>query len=215
VSGGTAGNAPPRSTEGNARSSGVARFEKTAVIQSERKGPGRPKGSRNKPKGMVPQDLAEKVLATMSDQLDAAGLDYVKGVLKDGKPVSTKNELQTLIVLLSRNLWAALVDEMRPPEAPDNVDDAIEMVKETGTTEPNQVFRRDVTDRLKVLTSLLNLMHQIEKQEAEKADDGDNPLIKIWAARGMRDRVAVLIDGSPLPPPALPTGEPVNVTPAE
>jgi hypothetical protein len=159
----------------------------------------------------VPANIAETLLDAMKGQLSDTQYDYVKGVVKDGKPVSTKNELQTLIVLLSRNLWNALIDEMRPPAAPDNIEDAIEMVKETGTTAPEQVFRRDVTDRLKVLTSLLNLMHQIEKQEAEGAKDDENPLVKIWAARGMENRVAVIVQ-QPEAAPALP--EPKNVSPS-
>ena len=210
-----------------------------------------------------------------------------KGVVKDGKAVSSKNELQTLILLLSRNLWAALIDEMRPPE-PDSFEDAVEFLQTTGRLHDGgqalvkareriierdygidgpicgrcgegfdlslnglhpdgltvghivpvarggsdddsnlrpehrrcnlavqerrpqpaaPVFRRDVTDRLKVLSSLLNLLHQIEKKEDDEKDQGDNPLVKIWASRGMQGRVAVLIN-----PPAA---EPKQVGPVD
>jgi hypothetical protein len=147
----------------------------------------------------------------MRDQLPKEHFEYVKGVVKDGKAVSTKNELQTLILLLSRNLWGALIDEMRPPAAPENFDEAIDLVKETGELKPKQVFRKDVTERLKVLTSLLNLLHQIEKKEDDEKDQGEDPLVKIWAARGMEGRVAVLINPPAEEPKPVGPGEPVVI----
>lgn len=164
---------------------------------------GRPPGSPNKPKGLIPQDIANGMLLAMEGQIPPEHMAYLQAVVKGKQAVSTKLELQTLIVLLSRNLWAALLDEMRPPTEPDNIEDAIEMVKETGELKPKQVFRRDVTERLKVLNSLLSLLNQIERRDEENKTDGDSPLIKIWAARGMQARVAVVVDAAP----QLPAGE--------
>lgn len=191
-------NAAPRATE---KARPGAKNRGSGGVEQAR-GRGRPAGAKNKPKSLVPAELAETLLLSMKDQLPAEHFDYVRGVIKDGKAVSTKRELQTLILLLSRNLWAALIDEMRPPEAPDNLDDAIEMVKETGKTEPKQVFRRDVTERLKVLNSLLGLLHQIEVKEEEKKD-GPEPLLAIFAQRGLdRSRLAVLVGVQPDEQPA-------------
>jgi hypothetical protein len=182
----TSQNAAVRSTEG-ARGGTVSRRR------------GRPFGSKNKPKSLVPLDVADKLLLPLRDQLPPEHYEYIRGVVKDGKAVSTKKELQTLILLLSRNLWGALVDEMRPPQEPDNLDDALELVKEAGTTKPNQVFRRDVTERLKVLNSLLGLLYQVEKREEEKPD-GREPLLTVYGARGLdRSRVAVLVGVQPSP----------------
>jgi len=143
---------------------------------------------------MVPAEFAKEILTTLQDIIPAESFAYLKGVVMDGKAVSTKAELDTLIVLLNRSLWGALVEEMRPPTPPDNIEDALEMVKETGTSEPKQQFRRDVTERLKVLNSLLTLRSQIEKREEDKGDDGESALVKIWAARGMAGRVTINVE---------------------
>lgn len=199
-------NAVTRTTEGP-RDSGAVSKGKGATTGKR----GRPAGSTNKPKSLVPKDIADTMLLAMRDQLPPEHYEYVKGVVKDGKAVSTKTELQTLILLLSRNLWAALVDEMNPAPEPENLDDAIELIKDTGTTAPKQVFRRDVTERLKVLNSLLSLLNQIEKRDEDRKVDGENPLIKIWAARGMQARVAVVINTLP----ELPAGEVIEGTATE
>lgn len=182
-------NAKPRATEGP-RDTGAVSKGKGANTGRR----GRPPGAKNKPKSILPAEIAEGMLLAMEGQLPPEHFEYIRGVVKGGKAVSTKLELQTLIVLLSRNLWGALLDEMRPPAEPENLDDAIELVKETGDTHPKQVFRRDVTERLKVLNSLLSLLNQIEKRDEENKTDGDAPILKIWAQRGMQTRVAVLVE---------------------
>jgi hypothetical protein len=187
-------NAKARATEGP-RDTGAVSKGKGATTGRR----GRPPGSPNKPKGLITQDIANGMLLAMEGQVPAEHMTYLKGVVTGKQAVSTKLELQTLIVLLSRNLWGALLDEMRPVEAPDNLEDAIEMVELTGEAAPKQVFRRDVTERLKVLNSLLSLLNQIEKRDEENKTDGENPLIKIWAARGLQGRVAVLINPEPQP----------------
>lgn len=176
----------PRSTEGS---------KPTPNASMERKSRGgRPAGSKNKPKGLVPKELANELLLLMQDQLPAEHFEYMRGVVRDGKAISTKQELDTLILLLSRNLYGALIEEMRPPAAPENLDEALDMVKETGELEPKVKFRRDVTERLKVLNSMLALRNQIERRE-EPEDDGDSPVLKLWASRRMEGRVAVLVQG--------------------
>lgn len=180
-------NATVRSTEGP-RDTGAVSKGKGAARR------GRPPGAKNKPKSILPAEIAEGMLLALDGQLPEEHAAYIRGVIKGKQAVSTKLELQTLIVLLSRNLWSALLEEMRPVDAPDNLDDAIEMVKETGDIAPKQVFRRDVTERLKVLNSLLSLLNQIEKRDEENKTDGEAPILKIWAERGMKTRVAVLVE---------------------
>ena len=134
------------------------------------------------------------MLLALEGQLPDDHAAYIKGVIKGKQAVSTKLELQTLIVLLSRNLWAALIEEMKPPAPPDTIEEALELVGETGELEPKQRFRRDVTERLKVLNSLLSLLNQIEKRDEDKKPDAESPLLTIWAQRGMKTRVAVLVE---------------------
>lgn len=163
---------------------------------SSRGKPGRPKGSLNKPKSLVPAELANEMLLTMKDQVPPEHFKYLQGVIRDGKAISTKSELDTLILLLSRNLYPALIGEMKPvaTDLPD------------GDVKEEVVFRRDVTERLKVLNSLLSLRNQVEKREEPEGQE--SPLIKLWASRKLEGRVAVLIQ----PQEALP--EPKDVTPA-
>src|SRR5688500_14802087 len=91
---------------------------------------GRPPGSLNKSRSLVPQNVGKKLLQHMQEQLSPEQFEYLKGVVKDGKPIQTKDEIDTLIALLSRNLYPALIAEMLPPA-------------EGGM---GGVYRKDVTD---------------------------------------------------------------------
>jgi hypothetical protein len=151
--------------------------------------------------------MAAGILLAMKDQVPPEHYEYLKGVIKDGKTVSTKSELDTLILLLGRNLWAALIDEMRPPTPPENIEDAMEMVKDTGDTAPKQWFRRDVTERLKALTSLLTLRANIEKRDEGKPPDGSDLIITIADRRGFdAGRLAVLVGNVPGSDPRIVDG---------
>jgi len=163
-------NAGARSTEGS---------REGAVSRGKR---GRPQGSSNKPKSLVPKELANEMLLAMKDQLPPEHFEYMRGVILQGKTISTKSELDTLVLLLSRNLYPALVGEMKQ-------DDPLEEPK----------FRKDVTERLKVLNSLLGLRNQIDKRD-DNVDDGSEPLLRIYANRGIDpDRLRILIGYSEQP----------------
>jgi head-tail adaptor len=101
----------------------------------------------------------------------------------------TEKELDILILLLGRNLHPALIGEMSGEEE-------MKVDEETGaiTTEKKVVFRRDVTERLKVLNSLLSLRHQVEKNK-DDGKDGEQPLLKIVASRDLMSggRLGILI----------------------
>ena len=149
---------------------------------------GRPKGSRNKSKGLIPYRVGQKLLGHMQEQLSPDQYDYLKGVVQDGRPIDTKNEIDTLITLLTRNLYPALIHEMMPEE-------------EGGL---GGIYRKDVTDRLKVIQGLLNLRHQKDKQDDPDSSKSD-AILTITARRGFDlDRLGILIgkqpdhlDGSP------------------
>jgi len=142
---------------------------------------GRPKGSTNKPKSLVPKELASELLLIMKDQLPPEHFEYMKSVIKDGGAISTKQELDTMLLLLGRNLYPFLIEETKPQTGPD------------GEPIP-PFFRKDVTERLKVWKSLLDTRAQIEKNE-KAPDDGESPVLKLWASRGMQGRLAILMQG--------------------
>jgi hypothetical protein len=69
---------------------------------------------------------------------------------------------------------------------------------------PTTILRKDVTDRLKVLNSLLNLRASLDKAESAEGDSKEQPILKLFAERGMDVRIGVLVNQSgeqPLPAP--------------
>lgn len=179
----------PRPTEGSKETGAVSRFRN---LDGEKRGRGRPKGSTNKSKSLVPTELAEKMLVAMQEVLPPAHYEYMKKVIKGGDVVSTERELDILILLLGRNLHPALIGEMVPKSEPTFDPDTGEVTGET----TNVVFRKDVTERLKVLNSLLTLRHQVEKNKDE-GKDGQQPLLTIVADRALLDggRMGILVGG--------------------
>lgn len=181
-------NAAPRPTEGS---------------RPERAGSGkrgRPKGSKNKPKGILPTELANTLLLQMKDMLPPEHFEYMRGVIRDGKAISTQHELDTLILLLSRNLYPALVmesmgmgseeeseeDFFNDPDAPEST---AQQVVEKKLKMP--VFRKDVTERLKVLQSLLA---QKDKTDRANAEPKGKQILSIIGNSGVdAERVRILI----------------------
>ena len=138
---------------------------------------GRPKGSRNKSRSLIPARAGESLLRHMQEQLSPEQFAYLKGVVADGKPIQTKDEIDTLIALLSRNLYPALISEMLPEE-------------EGGA---GGVYRKDVTDRLKIVQGLLNLRNQIDKRD-EPDNDKSDTILTITGRRGINiERLGILV----------------------
>lgn len=177
-----------RPTEGSKPTGAVAR---TRNLSGEKRSAGRPPGAKNKPKSMLPTELANEMLAKFDGVIPAEHFEYLKSVVKGGGLVSTEKELDIMILLLGRNLHPALVEEM-------GGSDEISVDEDTGevTTVKRVGFRRDVTDRLKVFNSLLTLRHNIDKSK----DDGkptNQPLLTIVADRNLLEggRLGLLIGG--------------------
>lgn len=174
-----------RGAEGS-RTGPIARGRSKEVMEA-RKG-GRPKGSTNKSKSLIPTNLADKILSTLEGNVPSEQMSYMREVVKGGGSVSTKRELDVLILLLNRNLWPALVKEAEGEEELKFDDEG----KLTGKKK-EVVFRKDVTERLKVLNSLLTLRNQIEKGEKDVNDDGAKPLLQIFGDRDIANRIGVLV----------------------
>lgn len=176
-----------RESEGSKQTGAVAR---TRNLSGAKRSPGRPAGSKNKSKSLIPTELADQMLVKMQGTIPAEHFEYLKKVIKGGDVVSTEKELDILIVLLGRNLHPALIEETHNvPSDPADPESA-------GVT----VFRKDVTERLKVLNSLLTLRHQIDKAKDEEKD-GKQPLLTIVADRNILEggRLGILVGGVPGP----------------
>ena len=183
--------ATPRSTEGS-RPGAVARG-KGPQTAAARRGPGRPKGSRNKPKSLVPADIASQLLDVMKERLPGEHYEYMKGVIQRGEAISTVREIDVLITLVRGSLMPYLAMEALPRPV---LDSDGEPVLDDETGEPKSYFPgidRDVTDRLKLLNSLLSLKDTVERRKKEEDDEDGQPLIvKVFNARG------ILADGGRL-----------------
>lgn len=207
-------NAAVRSTEGQVagRKLSPAQATRGESNQAPRRR-GRPVGSQNKPKGLLPKELASAVLLEMKGSLPEEHFEYMKGVIKEGKSISTKTELDTLILLLSRNLIPALVlegkvdtEEERKSGSEffddDDDGDPTESQAEKAVNKALKMplFRKDVTERLKVVQGLLSLRNQVEKREAESGNKNE-PVIRIVAGRGIdaeRLRILVGVERTPV-----------------
>jgi hypothetical protein len=181
-----------RSTEGP-HAVGATSRTRNLSGEKRRAGPGRPKGSKNRSKSLVPTELANELLLKFEGLIPPEHFDYLRKIVKGGGAVSTERELDILILLLGRNLHPALVAEM-------DGEQTLEFDEEGQVigSKKQIVFRKDVTERLKVLSSLLNLRHQTDKSKDE-GKDGEQPLIKIVADRNLFDggRLGILVGGVP------------------
>lgn len=163
---------------------------------------GRPLGSKNKPKGLIPVPVAEDLIRALQPMLPPGQLTYLRDVVKNGSALDTRKELDTLILLLNRSIWPALVAEATPEseheEPEDGVEDELEPQPHGGALKRQRmVLRKDVTDRLKVLNSLLNLRAQLDKREEGSENPNEQPILRIFADRSISDRVGVLVGYQP------------------
>lgn len=206
-------NSPARLTEGQKAGQPLSgqQAQRGASANAPRKA-GRPPGSKNKPKGLLPKDLASEILLQMKAVLPEDQYEYMKGVIREGKAISTKQELDTLIIILNRNLIPAIVAESMMPDEPAEEDDPDEFFKDGDNQDTAidkatkkskirmPVFRKDITERLKVMQGLLTLRNQVEKRDSDSTDD-EKPILRIVGGRGLdasRVRVLIGVESSPL-----------------
>lgn len=149
---------------------------------------GRPPGAKNKPKELIPSDVANSLLLQMKDVLPPEHFEYLRSAIREGKVISTKREVQTMMLLLSRNLYPAMVEEMKGEKKvvidPDVAEEmGIEITGEDAA--PKITFRKDITERLKVLLGFANLAYQMEKGDDEGSDTRKKPIFEVYSRRGM------------------------------
>lgn len=200
----TEGTPEGSTTAGNQRQRGVTRPD---VTESRAPGQrGRPKGSKNKAKGILPTELANTMLLAMKDILPPDHYEYMRGVIRDGNAISTRRELDTLILLLSRNLYPALVmeamdlgeeeedteDFFDDPDSSESTAGQVINSKSTQKKLKMPVFRKDVTERLKVLQSLLAMKDKTER--AEEDSRHEKPILQVFGRSGVNaDRLRILV----------------------
>lgn len=173
--------AAPRDTEGGTTLKNKTKHGET---QSERKR-GRPKGSKNKPKALIPKEVANDLLGVVKTVLPPELYDEMKKAVKDGKNISTINEARILMKLMGPPIWLRLIEEAgnsRP--APQVIDPDLQ--DEIGELPDDEKpgFDKGLNERLKVLINLMQFVAKLEQEEDDKSDNTAKPILEIIARRG-------------------------------
>jgi hypothetical protein len=138
----------------------------------------------------------------MKDTLPPEHFEYMRQAVREGKAISVKHEAQIMLLILGRNLLPALLQEAKGEVILD---------PEGNVVSKDIKFRSDVSDRLKVWTSLLNINAQLEKRDDERADNKTQPIFEVVARRGInagRLRLLVGVESGDLDGDADGTGRP-------
>jgi len=179
-----------RPTEG---AKSVATNHKGNEIRSERKR-GRPTGSKNKPKALIPKELASDFLGVIKDMLPPEYYADMRDAIRNGKNISTISEAKILLKLMGPPVWLRLIEESRPiQEPPSDFDD--DLADEIGYEPQSKVrpFDKDLNERLKVMLQIMQFISKIESEEDE-SDSSQKPILEIIARRGINsERVKFLV----------------------
>lgn len=189
-----------RDGEGHKPDQGVMQHEKSVEVKRNRGG--RPKGSKTRAKSLIPQEVANELLLKLQPLMTPEQYDYMKGVIRDGKSIIAERELDVLIAALRVQVLTGMAVEA------DGVDETAgipkEMLDELGITEKPKslvkmpAFSKDVTERLKVLQSLLGEKLKMERSRDEAADNRSKPILEIFARRGIgAERLGVAVGPVP------------------
>lgn len=183
-----------RTTQVTHQDKGLVNYERASET---RRGRGRPPGSKNKAKSVFPAEVASEVLLAMKDVVRPEDFEYMKGVIKDGKAVMTEKEVDIIILMMTRALLPAMVHEQRPFVKGNLPDDIAAEVGGNQSIEPE--FRKDVTERLKLLATFLNIKQNIEKgKRDEGSDTKEKPILNIFLRSGLdAGRLGILIGALP------------------
>src|SRR5688572_26977760 len=99
-----------RDTEGGYSVSTTA---KSNEIRKNRAGPGRPKGSKNRAKGLIPKELASEFLDVVKQILPREHYEEMRRAVIDGKSISTLSEAKITLKLMGPPIWKRLIAEGR------------------------------------------------------------------------------------------------------
>lgn len=160
----------------------VATQAKATDVKSSR-ARGRPKGSRNKPKALIPKELASEFLGVVRDILPEEYYKEMRDSIRSGKNISTINEAKILMKLMGPPVWQRLIEESRSVEQVPELDP--ELAGEIGPEPPRvRPFDRDLNERLKVLLAVMQFVDKMEKQD-DQQDNSEKPFLEIFARRGI------------------------------
>lgn len=188
--------AVPRSTEGHRANPGEMRIHKSSETARSR---GRPTGSKNKSKSIVPKEVANEILDKLKPVLPQEHYDYMRGVIAQGKKVNIERELDVIIMLLNRQLIPAIIVET-DGEAMDIDPEIAEELKlnQSSSTLKMPAFSKSVSERLKVVQSFMDMKLRLERQKDENKQEREQPILTVFAKRGLDiDRLGIIASAVP------------------
>jgi len=173
-----------RPTEGQNRD--LASTYKAAETKRQR---GRPKGSKNKAKSLIPTEMANAILLKMQPLLTDEQFRYYSGVIAKGDAIALDKELDILILLLTRQVVPALIVETEGEQLPEGIEDP----------NPSPIkmpeLKKEVAERLKVLQGFMEMKFKNERARDEGSDQNKKPIIEIFARRGLAgDRLRIAFE---------------------
>lgn len=164
-----------RTTEGHRPDEGAMRHYKSTETVKAR---GRPLGSKNKDKSIVPREVANEILDKLKPVLPEEHYDYMRGVISKGKKIDIERELDVIIMLLNRQLIPALISEAEGGD--ESVGPGIE-----GKAVRMPEFSKSVSERLKVVQSFMEMKLRLERHKDESKQEKDQPILTVFARRGI------------------------------
>lgn len=177
-----------RTTEGHRPDEGAMRHYKSSQTVKSR---GRPLGSKNKDKGIVPREVANEILEKLKPVLPEEHYDYMRGVISKGKKIDIERELDVIIMLLNRQLIPAIIAEAEGGD--EHVGPGI-----GGNVIRMPEFNKAVSERLKVVQSFMEMKLRLERHKDESKQDKDQPILTVFARRGIDiNRLGIIASAVP------------------
>jgi hypothetical protein len=175
------------------RDKGDSQMAKAQEVQATRRGRGRPTGSKNKPKGLVPKELAAEFLGVVKTILPPEHYEEMRKAVQEGKSISVLSEAKITLKLMSPAIWQRLIMEgQQKAKPPAGIDP--DMIDEIGAVDQPSGFSRDLNERMKIYMGLLDFIDKSERRNDEAADTGKKPILEIFARRGVDgDRLRLLV----------------------
>ena len=176
--------APARPTEGMVTAANKS-AKANATLAARRRG--RPRGSRNKPKALIPKEIATEFLGVVRELLPEEYYKEMRDAIRTGKNISTLNEAKILMKLMGPPIWKRLIDEASGRGAEEEEVFDPDLAAEIGAVSSgkSKAFDKDLDERIKVYINLMTFVDKLEKQSDEGANSKEEPILKVFARRGI------------------------------
>lgn len=141
---------------------------------------GRPKGSKNAPKGILQPDVAQEMLGIIKPMLPDAEYKEIQDAIKKGKSISTIKQVKILLALMMPPIAQRLVEE-----AKGEVNTGLDELDDGQESKRKIEFYRDTNERIKVFNNLATLAAKLEGEVDEGTDTREEPLFEQFKKRGL------------------------------